>query len=304
MATLINLTKRNIKLFFKDKGMLFTSLVTPLILLVLYITFLGNVYRTSFISYLPEGVMIKDSLINGLVGGQLVSSLLSVSCITVAFCSNFLMVQDKVSGVRKDIDITPARSSIIALSYYLSTFVSTFIICLLAMIGGFIYLSCIGWYLSLGDVLLVLLDIFLLVLFGTALSSIVNYFLSSQGQISAVGTIVSACYGFICGAYMPISQFSPFLQDILSFLPGTYGTSLFRNHCINGVFKEMQASKLPSEIINGFKDSVDCNVYFFNNKVEIWVMYVFILIVNVALISLYILLNYLHNKKKVKKDLH
>ena len=304
MATLINLTKRNIKLFFKDKGMLFTSLVTPLILLVLYITFLGNVYRTSFISYLPEGVLIKDSLINGLVGGQLVSSLLSVSCITVAFCSNFLMVQDKVSGVRKDIDITPARSSIIALSYYLSTFVSTFIICLLAMIGGFIYLSCIGWYLSIGDVLLVLLDIFLLVLFGTALSSIVNYFLSSQGQISAVGTIVSACYGFICGAYMPISQFSPFLQDILSFLPGTYGTSLFRNHCINGVFKEMQASNLPNEIINGFKDSVDCNVYFFNNKVEIWVMYVFILIVNVALISLYILLNYLHNKKKVKKDLH
>lgn len=29
---------RNIKLFFKDKGMFFTSLVTPMILLVLYVT--------------------------------------------------------------------------------------------------------------------------------------------------------------------------------------------------------------------------------------------------------------------------
>ena len=39
------LIKRNIKLFFKDKGMFFTSLITPLILLVLYATFLADVYR-------------------------------------------------------------------------------------------------------------------------------------------------------------------------------------------------------------------------------------------------------------------
>ena len=298
MSTLNNLIKRNVKLFFKDKGMLFTSLVTPLILLVLYVTFLGNVYRSSFTANVPEFIQIDDSLINGLVGGQLVSSLLSVSCITVAFCSNFLMVQDKVSGVKKDMDITPVRKSVLALSYYLSTFISTFIICLIAMGGGFIYLACTGWYLSLGDVLLVILDTFLLVLFGTALSSIVNYFLTSQGQISAVGTIVSACYGFICGAYMPISQFSSFLQKLLSFLPGTYGTSLFRNHCINGVFREMSASNYPSELINGFKDTVDCNVYFFENRVSIPSMYIYILVADIVLIGVYIFLNYFKNKKK------
>lgn len=298
MSTLNNLIKRNVKLFFKDKGMLFTSLVTPLILLVLYVTFLGNVYRSSFTANVPEFIQIDDSLINGLVGGQLVSSLLSVSCITVAFCSNFLMVQDKVSGVKKDMDITPVRKSVLALSYYISTFISTFIICLIAMGGGFIYLACTGWYLSLGDVLLVILDTFLLVLFGTALSSIVNYFLTSQGQISAVGTIVSACYGFICGAYMPISQFSSFLQKLLSFLPGTYGTSLFRNHCINGVFREMSASNYPSELINGFKDTVDCNVYFFEHRVSIPSMYIYILVADIVLIGVYIFLNYFKNKKK------
>lgn len=208
------------------------------------------------------------------------------------------MVQDKVSGVKKDMDITPVRKSVLALSYYISTFISTFIIYLIAMGGGFIYLACTGWYLSLGDVLLVILDTFLLVLFGTALSSIVNYFLTSQGQISAVGTIVSACYGFICGAYMPISQFSSFLQKLLSFLPGTYGTSLFRNHCINGVFREMSASNYPSELINGFKDTVDCNVYFFENRVSIPSMYIYILVADIVLIGVYIFLNYFKNKKK------
>ena len=45
-----SLTKRGLKLFFKDKGMLFSSLITPIILLVLYITFLAKVYNDSFVS--------------------------------------------------------------------------------------------------------------------------------------------------------------------------------------------------------------------------------------------------------------
>ena len=94
MNEILFLTKRNVKLFFKDKGMFFTALITPAILLVLYATFLGNVYKDSFTMHLPEGVTLPSSLINGLVGGQLISSLLAVSCVTVAFCSNFLMVQD------------------------------------------------------------------------------------------------------------------------------------------------------------------------------------------------------------------
>ena len=55
MGTFLALTKRNIKIFFKDKGMLFTSLITPIILLILYATFLANVYRDSFEGSFPEG---------------------------------------------------------------------------------------------------------------------------------------------------------------------------------------------------------------------------------------------------------
>ena len=41
MIGLGNLIRRNIKLFFKDKGLFFAALVTPLILLLLFVTFLG-----------------------------------------------------------------------------------------------------------------------------------------------------------------------------------------------------------------------------------------------------------------------
>lgn len=292
------LIKRNVKLFFKDKGLFFTSLITPAILLVLYATFLSNVYKDSFTVNIPEQIKISEKLVDGLVAGQLISSLLAVSCITVAFCSNFLMVQDKANGTVKDLLISPVRPSVLSISYYLATLFSTLIICTVATALCLIYVFACGWYLSALDVLLILADVILLSTFGTALSSLINFFLSSQGQISAVGTIVSAGYGFICGAYMPISSFSVGLQKVISFLPGTYGTSLLRNHAMGAVLDKMAEDGLPSEVINSLKDALDCNIYFFENSVSIPVMYVFLGACTAALIAAYVAVNYLRGKDK------
>lgn len=298
MTGLGALVKRNSKLYFKDKGMFFTSLITPVILLVLYSTFLSNVYEDSFRSALTAaGASVSDKVLWGCVGGQLVSSLLAVSCVTVAFCSNLLMVQDKVSGARHDLTIAPLKPAVLALSYYLSTLLTTLIICLAATGVCLGYLAAVGWYLTVGDVAALLLDVVLLVLFGTALSSCIIFPLSTSGQASAVGTIVSAGYGFICGAYMPISNFSDGLQKVISFLPGTYGTSLLRNHAMRGVFEEMLDLGFPKEVVESIRDSVDCNLYFFDNKVETGTMYLIMVGVVVLLVGLYVVLNRVRNEK-------
>lgn len=298
MKSSIILIKRNIKLFYKDKGMFFTALITPAILLVLYATFLGNVYRDSFVANIQNAGELSDKLIDSLVASQLISSILAVSCVTVAFCSNFLMVQDKANGTVKDFRISPIKSSVISLSYYVATILSTLLICFSATAVCLIYLASIGFYMSAADVFLLILDVFLLVLFGTALSSVINFFLSSQGQISAVGTIVSAGYGFICGAYMPISSFSTGLQRVISFLPGTYGTSLVRYHSMRGGLAEMEKKGVPAEAIEALKDALDCNLYFFGHKVEPWVMYLILSGSILLLLGIYIALNTLRKKEK------
>ena len=122
-------------------------------------------------------------------------------------------------------------------------------------------------------------------------------FLSSQGQISAVGTVVSSGYGFICGAYMPISQFGAVLQNILAFLPGTYGTSLLKNHALRGVYREMSTQGFPPEVIEGIKDSIDCNIYFFNHKVGVGAMYGIMIGSIVLLLGVYVLINYLRKER-------
>ncbi len=282
---------RNVKLFFKDKGMFFTSLVTPMILLVLYVTFLGKTYTDSFNSAIPQGIQVSDNLIAATVGGELISSILAVCCVTVAFCSNLLMVQDKVSGARNDLMIAPVKRSVLAISYYIATVFSTLIVCIAAFGAGLLYVHSVGWYMSVADILWILLDIVLVVLFGTALSSIINVFLSTQGQISAVGTIVSAGYGFICGAYMPISNFGTGLQKVLSFLPGTYGTSLLRNHAMRGVFEQMRADGFPDEVVEGIMESVDCKLYFLGNEVSLSAMYLYLVAIVFLLIAAYIWIN-------------
>lgn len=290
MTELVYLTRRNLKIFFKDKGIFFFSLITPIILLVLYATFLANVFKDSFLSNIPEGVVVSEGLINATVGGELISSIFAVSCITVSFCSNLLMVKDKVNGAIRDLSVTPVKPSVLALSYFLGSLAATLLVCYVALIACFIYLAVIGWYLSFADVALIIVDIFLLVLFGTVLSSIINMPLKTDGQSTAVGTIVSAGYGFICGAYMPLSGFSQGLRDALGFLPGTYGTSVIRNACLAGAFREMSAQGFPAEVIEGIKDGVDCNLYFFGNQVGIGVMYAVLCGSIAVLLGLYILL--------------
>lgn len=296
MKTVAVLVGRNSKLFFKDRGMLFSSLITPVILIVLYATFLAKVYRDSFLSNLPDAVHISDELVNGTVAAQLAAALLAVSCITVTFCVNLTMVQDKANGVEKDFLVSPVKRSVIYTGYFFSTVLNSLMVNGLALVICLLYMKRMGWYMSAADILWVILDEILLVLFGSTLSSIICYPLKTQGQMSAVGTIVSAGYGFVCGAYMPISNFSTGLQKILSYLPGTYGTSLIKNHMLHGIFTELSDSGFPDDVVTAIADSLDCNPAFHGHVVGVGEMVV-IMVASVVILGMIYLLMASFSKK-------
>lgn len=289
MNDFLYLIKRNIKVYFNDKGLFFTSLITPLILLILYSTFLSGVFEDAFVSSIPKELNISSGIIKALVSGQLMSSLLAVSSVTVAFTSNMLMVQDKINGTIKDLTVSPIKKSKIILSYFVSSFLSTIIVNVVALILCLLYTYTRGWYYSFSDVLFLLLDVLLLTLFGCSLSSVINSLLKSQGQVSAVSAIISSAYGFLCGAYMPISSFGKGLQKVISFLPGTYGTSLVRNHSLNPIFN--QISNIDSSLIDNIKKGVDCIIEFNGNIVSISSMYLVLLSSILFFIFVYLIMN-------------
>ncbi len=298
MQSLKILIKRNIKLFFLDKGLFFTALITPVILLVLYATFLSNIYEQSFLLSFPVGIEISDKIVHGFAGTQLLSSLLAVSSVTVPFCANMLMVSDKVSGAKRDFMITPISKNTLALSYYLATLFVSLLICYFALVVCLVYIAFAGWFFSLIDVVMLFIDASVLVFFGTALSSLINVFLTSQGQISAVGSIISSVYGFISGAYMPISNFSEWLRKVVGFFPGTYGTAIIRTHAHKGVLEYVQNEGIASaEVCKKIADSVDCSVFFFGKRVNTGVAYLIVLGAILLFIGLFVLVHVKKSKK-------
>ena len=164
------------------------------------------------------------------------------------------------------------------------------IINITALLACFIVLGTSYFVLPVKDILYCLLDIFLLTLLGASLSSIINYFLTTQGQISAVSSVVSAGYGFLCGAYMPISQFTPAVRAIIKFLPVTYGTALIRKHLLNSLFIKLN-TKVPSTIMNEIHQSFDTSFTLMGHTITTSMMYLIMIGTCFILLSVYILLN-------------
>ncbi len=300
---MISLISRNTKCYFKNKFTFFTSLITPLILFVLFATFLKNIYIESFESIAAEfEITIGKRALNGVTGAWLMSSILSVSSVTVAFCSNIIMVEDKMNASINDINVSPVKRTTVAVSYFISNFFVTFIVIVTIMLIGHIYLACVGWYIPVSDIFMILVDCICGILFGTLLAGIVESFISSQGGISAVSTLVSSMYGFICGAYMPFSQFSEGLRNFLGLLPGTYGVGIMRNHYMNGYIDEIVKGAsdptVADNLSKGLKDGFDANLYVFGNRIPLGAMYGILLGSCAVLLAVYIVIIILRNKNK------
>ena len=63
-------------------------------------------------------------------------------------------------------------------------------------------------------------------------------------------------------------------RQALAFLPGTYGTSLIRNHALNGVLTEVQNQGIPEEVVEEIRSSLDCNIQLLGDTVDIPQMYI------------------------------
>lgn len=282
------LTLRNIKLYFKDKMTFLVSLITPLILLILFIAFLKSTYEDSILSII-QGFDLDQSLIDALTGGWLFSSVLATSCITVAFCSG-MMVIDKINRANIDFMVSPVKKSTLQLSYVLANLFSTFIINFVLLIVGLIYLACVGFYITFVDILLIVFGIIITSLFGTILANIIWTFTHSQGVVSGVCTLVSALYGFICGAYMPISTMGQGMQYFVSLLPGTYATVLFRQGFLNSVLNRMRET-LPQGMINGIASGFDVKMSFFGHDVSTLALILVISISTIVLLGVFLFIN-------------
>lgn len=263
-AVVSGLVERSLKIFLKDKASVFFSLLAPLIVLGLYLLFLGDI-QTDGIKAAFEGAPIDDKLLKSFVDSWMLAGVVSVACVTVSFSVQGITVQDREKGVLNDMLASPISRGIIDISYLISNFVVTLCICLIVLAVAFVYVAITGWALSFVDVVLLIALTIMSVLSASIISTLVGLAFRTSSQHSAFVGIISAVIGFVMGAFMPLSAFPEGVQYVTLFVPATYSAALYRNLFMRGALEKIDAV-LPGAG-NGLKGSFSMELNFFGKTI-------------------------------------
>ena len=263
-AVVSGLVERSLKIFLKDKASVFFSLLAPLIVLGLYLLFLGDI-QTDGIKAAFEGAPIDDKLLKSFVDSWMLAGVVSVACVTVSFSVQGITVQDREKGVLNDMLASPISRGIIDLSYLISNFVVTLCICLIVLAVAFVYVAITGWTLSFVDVVLLIALTIMSVLSASVISTLVGLAFRTSSQHSAFVGIISAVIGFVMGAFMPLSAFPKGVQYVTLFVPATYSAALYRNLFMRGALEKIDAALPGAE--DGLKGSFSMELDFFGKTI-------------------------------------
>lgn len=263
-VTLSKLVERSLKIFMKDKTGVFFSLLAPLIILALYVLFLGDIQMDGIKSSF-DGMPVDEKTLKNFVDSWMLAGVVSVACITVSFSAQGIMIQDKEKGVLADMLASPVGRGLIEAGYLISNFVVTICIALIVLAVAFVYMAITGWTLAFADAVWLVVLTVMSVMSSCLLSTLVCFALKTSSQHSAFVGIISAVIGFLVGAYMPLSVFPKGVQYITLFVPGTYSASLYRNLFMRGSLEKINEALPGAE--KGLRDAFSMDLDFFGKVI-------------------------------------
>lgn len=284
---MISFVSRNLKVFFRDKTAVFFSLLAVLIVLGLYIFFLGDVWIDSF----PNIKGVKN-----LMNCWIIAGLIGVTSVTANMGAFGTMIEDKSKNKIKDFYVSPIKKSKIVGGYIISSFIVGSMMSVVTLIISQIYLVYSGVdVLNFKELTEVFLIILMTSLSNSAMILFIVSLFSSEKAFSTASTIVGTLIGFITGIYLPISMLPDSVQIIVKLFPTSHGISILRQIFMK---KQMDISfaDVPTNYINEFKESMGV-VYYINDKLVSNTTIVFILIAS-TIIFFFLAVLILYKKKK------
>lgn len=247
MNKFLGLTKRNLLIFFKDKQSIVFSLLTSIIVFVLYLLFLKGSFVSAMESALNqvEGLssLVEAADIEMYANLTLLVGILGSAMITVPFNCLTTIVRDRENKIDYDILATPIRRWEIIVSYFVSATVSAILMTGIILTIGLMILSRQGnMHMGVEDILNAYGVVAIGSVSATALFMIVVLFFKSSSASGAFFGILSAAAGFIIGAYIPISQFSTGVQTFCNIFPASQVTIILRNVLLQGTLDAINTS--------------------------------------------------------------
>jgi len=235
-----NLIKRHLMVFLRDRWSVFFSLLSVIIVLLLYLLFLIQVHESA----LPEN-MQGTTEAKHLTYTWLFSGVLMVSTVTVPLGFLGIMIRDKSLKISNDFYVAPLKRLSITLSYVIAAFIITFILGVFNLIigQGVVYLNAEAWLSLMAVIKFLGLIALSSALFTLMLYTVVT-FLSTQNAHGTMSSIIGTLVGFFAGVYVPIGTFGTSFRTFLTLTPFMQVSALFRTVYMEEAIDEVFTTSL------------------------------------------------------------
>lgn len=247
MRGISGLIKRNLLLFFKDWQSILFSLLTSIIVLILYLLFLKGTFVSAIQSAMEQypglASMVPQKDIAMFANLFLLSGILGSAMISVPFSCITVVVKDRANKVDYDILSTPLKRGQIIFAYFVSAVLTSILLNSIILAVGLIGIRMQGnMYLNISQVIKAFSIVALGSISASAIFMIVVLFFKTVSACEAFFGILSAASGFVIGAYIPISQFSNEVQTVCNLFPASQITLMLRNILLNGLLEHVNTS--------------------------------------------------------------
>lgn len=250
---MIALTKRNLKAFYRDRPAVLFSFLASLIIIGLYVLFLGDVYTSDF------GEMVNASEI---MDNWVMAGLLATTSFTTTMGAFGIMVNDKAQKISKDFYSSPVSRRSLAGGYVLSALILGFVTSVMTLCLAEIYIVANGGILlSLHAMLKVLILILLADITNVAIMFFITSFFASNNAFSTAGTVMGTLIGFITGIYLPIGMLPEAVQWVVKLFPTSHAAALLRQTMMEGAMSESFAN-VPEQYLMDFKHTLGVTFQF------------------------------------------
>ena len=228
------LVKRNMRLFLRDKGAVFFSLLSMLIVLGLMLFFLGDMNVDNLKSALSEipGRNPETDADNAFLFVVLwtCAGIVSINAVTVTLAVYSTMIKDRTEGRLASIYTLPVSKLSVSAAYITAAWLCSVIICAMTLAISEIYCLIIGVEIFSLLTHLKLLGMIAVNSFAyAALMYLAAALVKTQGAWSGIGTVVGTLVGFLGGIYIPVGALAEGIVNVLKFVPVLYGTKMFRS---------------------------------------------------------------------------
>lgn len=241
---MIAFTKRNLKIYFRDRANVFFSLLTVFIIIGLYVLFLGDVWTKDLQEF--EGA--RELMDNWVMAG-----VLAVTSFTTTMGMLGSMVKDRELRINMDFYISPISRTALTGGYIAGAYIVGLIMTLLAFAAAEMYIVVNGGsFLAAEQIIKVLAMILLTTLMNTTLMVFIVSLFRSQSAFSVASTVFGTMIGFITGIYLPIGMYPDAVQWLIKLFPVSHAAAIFRSLMMEGSMKTAFEGA-PAKIVADFK---------------------------------------------------